>query len=128
VTNLDVVHELYRSFRERDYEAFLKVCAADLEWIQNEGFPRGSTKRGAQAVVEQVFKTFNHDWDQWKFEIEQFLDAGETIIVIGMYSGVHRGTGKSMRSPAAHVYDLAGGLVTRFRQFTDTKVIWDAME
>ncbi len=127
MTNLDVVRELYRSFRDRDYEAFLKVCAPDLEWIQNEGFPRGSTKRGAHAVVEQVFKTFNHDWDQWKFEIEQYLDAGETIIVIGTYSGVHRGTGKSMRSPAAHVYDLADGKVTRFRQFTDTKVIWDAM-
>ena len=32
-----------------------------------------------------------------------------------------------MRSPAAHVYDLADGKVIRFRQFTDTKVIWDAM-
>lgn len=127
VTNLDVVRELYRSFRDRDYESFLKVCAPDLEWIQNEGFPRGSTKRGAQAVVEQVFKTFNHDWENWRFDIEEYLDAGETIIVIGTYSGVHRGTGKSMRSPAAHVYDLADGKVTRFRQFTDTKVIWDAM-
>lgn len=127
MTNLDVVRELYRSFRERDYEAFLRICSPDLEWIQNEGFPRGSTKRSAQAVVEQVFKTFNHDWDNWRFDIEEYLDAGDTIIVIGTYSGVHRGTGKSMRSPAAHVYDLAGGFVTRFRQFTDTKVIWDAM-
>lgn len=127
MTNLDVVRELYRSFRERDYEAFLRICSPDLEWIQNEGFPRGSTKRSAQAVVEQVFKTFNHDWDNWRFDIEEYLDAGDTIIVIGTYSGVHRGTGKSMRSPAAHVYDLAGGLITRFRQFTDTKVIWDAM-
>lgn len=127
MTNLDVVRELYRSFRERDYEAFLRLCSPDLEWIQNEGFPRGSTKRGAQAVVEQVFKTFNHDWENWRFDIEEYLDAGETIIVIGTYSGVHRGTGKSMRSPAAHVYDLADGMVTRFRQFTDTKVIWDAM-
>lgn len=127
MTNLDVVRELYRSFRERDYEAFLRLCSPDLEWIQNEGFPRGSTKRGAQTVVEQVFKTFNHDWENWRFDIEEYLDAGETIIVIGTYSGVHRGTGKSMRSPAAHVYDLADGKVTRFRQFTDTKVIWDAM-
>ena len=127
MTNLEVVEELYRSFRDKDYEAFLRLCAPDLEWIQNEGFPRGSTKCGAQAVVEQVFKIFNHDWDEWKFEIEQYLNAGDTIVVIGTYSGVHRGTGRSMRSPAAHVYDLADGKVTRFRQFTDTKVIWDAM-
>lgn len=126
--NVRVIEELYRAFREKDYDSFLQICHPDLEWIQNVGFPRGSTKRGAQAVVDSVFKTFNNDWEAWKFEIEQYLDAGDTIVVIGTYSGVHRGTGKSMRSPAAHVYDVADGKVTRFRQFTDTKVIWDAMK
>ncbi len=51
----------------------------------------------------------------------------ETIIVIGSYAGRHYVTGKVFRSPAAHVYDVGDGKVSRFRQFTDTKVIWDAM-
>jgi len=127
MTNLEVIRELYRAFREKDYDAFLRICVPDLEWIQNEGFPRGATHRGAEAVVEGVFKAFSNDWESWSFDVEQYLDAGETIIIIGSYAGCHRVSGKSFRSPAAHVYDICNGKVSRFRQFTDTKLIWEAM-
>ena len=125
MTNLEVIQELYRAFREKDYDAFLQLCTPNLEWIQNEGFPRGATRQGAEAVVEGVFKVFNHDWESWSFDIEQYIDAGETVI--GSYAGRYCLSGKSFRSPAAHVYDLCDGKVSRFRQFTDTKMIWDAM-
>ena len=127
MTNLEIIQELYRAFREKDYDRFLHICTPDLEWIQNEGFPRGATYRGVEAVVERVFQAFDLDWESWSFEIEQYLDAGQTIIVIGSYAGRHRLSGKSFRSPAAHVYDLCDRKVFRFRQFTDTKLIWDAM-
>lgn len=127
MTNLELIKELYRAFREKDYDAFLKICTPDIEWIQNPGFPGGKTYIGAQAVIEEVFKAFNSDWQSWSFEIEQYLDAGDTIIVIGKYAGCHRRLGKSFQSGAAHVYDICNGKVCRFRQFTDTKIIWDAM-
>lgn len=128
MTNLEVIQELYRAFREKDYDAFLRICTPDLEWIQLETFPRGATHRGTEAVVEGVFKAFNNDWESWSFDIEEYLDAGETIVVIGSYAGRHRVSGKSFRSPAAHVYDICDGKVSRFRQFTDTKIIWNAMD
>ncbi|HEY9767443.1 MAG TPA: nuclear transport factor 2 family protein [Coleofasciculaceae cyanobacterium] len=127
MTNLEIIQELYRAFHEKDYDAFLRICTPDLEWIQNEGFPRGTIHRGAEAVVEGVFKAFDDNWESWSFDIEQYLDAGKTVIVIGSYAGRNRSTGKSFCSSAAHVYDLCDGKVSRFRQFTDTKVIWDAM-
>jgi hypothetical protein len=127
MSNLEVVQELYRAFREKDYDAFRKICTPDIEWIQNEGFPRGSTRRGADAVIDHVFKAFNNDWDSWRFQIEEYLDAGSSVVVLGFYEGIHRVSRKSFRSPSAHIYDLVDGKVARFRQFTDTKVIWDAM-
>jgi uncharacterized protein len=127
MTNLEIIQELYRAFHEKDYDNFLQICASDLEWIQNEGFPRGATHRGAKTVVEEVFKAFNNDWESWSFDIEQYLDAGRTIVVIGNYTGRHRISGKSFRSPAAHVYDISDSKIYRFRQFTDTKIICDAM-
>jgi ketosteroid isomerase-like protein len=117
----------YRAFREQDYDAFLRISTEDLEWIQNEGFPGGATHKGASAVVEGVFKANNNNWEGFAYQIEQFLDAGSSVIVIGIYAGCHRVSGKFMRAAAAHVYDLRDGKVCRFRMFADTKTIWDAM-
>lgn len=127
MNNTEVVQELYRAFRQKDYEAFRKICTSNIEWIQNEGFPRGSTRYGAEAVIDGVFETLNDDWELWQFQIEEYLDAGRSIIVLGFYKGTHRASQKAFRAPAAHVYDLVAGKVARFRQFTDTKLIWDAM-
>lgn len=127
MTNIDVIKQLYRTFQEKNYDGFRLICSPNLEWIQNEGFPNGSTHYGADAVIDNVFKAFNNDWEPWKFEIEEYLDSGNSIVVIGFYEGVHQTSKKSFRSNAAHVYDLVNGKITRFRQFADTKVIWDAM-
>lgn len=127
MSNLQVVQELYRAFREKDFDAFLHICTPDLEWIQNEGFPRGTTYRGAEAVVEGVFRANDERWEMFSFQIDQYLDAGDSVIVIGAYVGRHRQSQKSLRAVAAHVYDLVDGKVCRFRMFADTKTIWDSM-
>lgn len=127
MNNIEVIKELYRAFRERDYNAFLSICTEDIEWVQNEGFPSGATYKGASAVIEKVLKANNDRWEGFTYDLENILDAGNSVIVIGKYSGRNRISGKSMSAAAAHIYDLRDGKVCRFRMFADTKCIWDAM-
>ncbi|MBW4695890.1 MAG: nuclear transport factor 2 family protein [Lyngbya sp. HA4199-MV5] len=127
MTNVEVVQELYRAFREKDYAAFRLICTPDLEWIQNEGFPGGATYRGADAVIEGVFKANDDRWDKFSYHIEQYLDAGAFVVVIGAYTGRHRQSQKPLRAVAAHLYQLVDGKVSRFQMFADTKTIWDVM-
>ncbi|MEN9871587.1 MAG: hypothetical protein RLZZ171_2579 [Cyanobacteriota bacterium] len=127
MNNIKVVQELYRAFREQDYDAFLRISAEDIEWIQNEGFPGGTTYKGASAVIEGVFKANNNQWSGFAYQIEEILDAGKSVIVVGKYSGRDRFSGKSMSAAAAHIYDLRDGKIARFRMFADTKSIWNAM-
>jgi len=127
MNNVEVIQELYRGFREKDYDAFLRITTADLEWIQNEGFPGGATYTSASEVIEKVFKANSNNWEGFAYNIEQFLDAGDSVIVIGTYTGRNQVSGKMMNAAAAHLYDLRDGKVCRFRMFADTKTIWDAM-
>jgi uncharacterized protein len=127
MNNIEVVKELYRAFREQDYDAFVSITTEDIEWIQNEGFPGGATYNGASAVIEGVFKANNDKWEGFAYHIEDILDAGNSIVVIGKYSGRNRISRKPMSAAAAHIYDLREGKVCRFRMFADTKTIWDAM-
>ncbi|MEM9004723.1 MAG: nuclear transport factor 2 family protein [Cyanobacteria bacterium P01_F01_bin.86] len=127
MNNIEVIQELYRAFREKDYTAFLSISTEDLEWIQNEGFPGGAKRKGASEVIEGVFKANNNHWENFAFHIEEFLDAGSSVIVIGKYTGTNRISGQSMSAAAAHIYDLRDSKVHRFRMFADTKKIWDSM-
>lgn len=127
MTNLEVIQELYRCFRAKDNAGFRAICTDDLEWVQNDGFPNGATHKGADAVIEAVFKGNRSAWEGFSYQIEQFLDAGSNIVVIGQYEGLHYKTRKPMRAAAVHVYDLRDGKVSRFRMFADTKPMWDAM-
>ncbi|MBE9158608.1 nuclear transport factor 2 family protein [Nodosilinea sp. LEGE 06152] len=127
MNTVDVIRELYRAFRDRDYDAFLSITTPDLEWIQNEGFPGGATYRGAAEVIEGVFKANSNSWAGFAYQIEEFLEAGDFIIVVGRYTGKNTVSGKPLNAAAAHIYDLRDGKVCRFRMFADTKTIWDSM-
>ena len=127
MSNLDLVRRLYESTRGGDFEAFAGLCAPELEWIQNEGFPYGGHHHGAAAVVDKVFRTLAQHWEGFGFAIEETLDAGDHVVVLGHYAGRHRQSGKSFRAACAHVISIEKGLVRRFRQYTDTAVIRDAL-
>lgn len=127
MSNLEVIQELYRAFREQDYDAFRSITTEDLEWIQNEGFPGGATRKGASEVIKRVFQANDNNWENFAFNIEELLDGGNSVIVIGRYTGYNRISEKPMNAAAAHIYDLRDGKVCRFRMFADTKTIWDAM-
>jgi uncharacterized protein len=127
MNNIEVVQELYRAFREKDYDAFRRISTNDLEWIQNKGFPGGATYKGASEVIEAVFKANQNNWEGFAYNIEQFLNATNSVIVIGSYTGKNRISGKSMSAAAVHIYDLRDGKVCRFRMFADTKTIWDTI-
>ncbi|MDR3402423.1 MAG: nuclear transport factor 2 family protein [Chthoniobacter sp.] len=127
MTNIEIVQELYRSSRSEDYDAFRAICTDDLEWVQMPGFPGGATWHGPQAVIEGVFQGNDGRWDAFGFDIAEYLDAGTHVVVVGIYRGTHRVSGRSFSASAVHIYDLRDGRVCRFRQFTDTKVICDAL-
>lgn len=81
MTNVDIIKELYRAFSTKDYKAFLATCDTELEWIQNEGFPRGARHIGAQAVVDNVFKAFDNQWERW-FGFKQVGIAEDGDIIV----------------------------------------------
>jgi len=126
MTPLELIEELYRCFREKDFAGFAAICAPDLEWIQCAGFPGGGRHVGVEAVIEEVFKKNRSTWLGFAFQREEILASGDTVVVIGRYGGQHHKTGKSMEVAAVHVYDVRDGKVWRFRMIADTKPMWDA--
>ena len=127
MTNLTTVQDLYTAFGQRDEQRLRTLLAPDVEWIQCAGFPGGGHRHGVEAVLAKVFGALHSEWNDFRAEIDEYHDAGGTVIAIGHYRGTHATTGRAMESLFAHVYDVVDGRIVRFRQITDTVPIAAAM-
>ncbi len=127
MNHLATVQRLYDAFGQRDWETIRELFAPDIEWIQNEGFPGGGRHVGADAALNNVLAKFRTEWTSWQAVVTEWLDANHAVVALGEYRGTHRATGKCTVAAFAHVYELRDGRITRFRQFTDTAKIRDAM-
>ena len=125
-TNVEIVRELYEAFAAADRNRIRAVFADDIEWLQMDGFPNGGRWVGADVVFNNVLDKLNATWDNWKSIGEEYLDAGDQIVVLGYYSGMHKISGGSFKALFAHVYTLVDGKIVRFEQFTDTAKIVEA--
>ncbi len=126
MNNLAVVQEMYRALSRGDLAAVREIFHPEIEWIQNAGFPGGGRQVGADAVLHGVFLRFAADWIGWQANVQQWLDAGETIVALGEYGGTFKATGKSTNAAFAHVYDVRDGRIVRFRQYADTAKVCEA--
>ena len=120
MTNADIITALYDSFAKGDVPGVLAAFDENISWIEAAGFPYGGTYVGANAIGENVFMKLATEWTGFAAIPENFVDGGDTVVVIGNYTGTYNKTGKNMNVPFAHVYTLSGGKIVKFVQHTDT--------
>ena len=120
MNNKEIIENLYRSFAAGDVPAVLNSFAEDIEWTEAEGFPYGGVYRGGGEILENVFMKIATEWEGFSVVPDEFLDAGDAIVALGHYSGKYNQTGKSMRVPFAHVWQLRDAKIAKFVQYTDT--------
>ena len=125
VENVAVVKGIYQAFGTGDVPAVVAALSPGIEWNEAENFPYsdGNPYLGPDAVLGGVFARIGGEWDGFAVEPEQFLDAGDTVVMTGRYAGTWRGNGRAMNPQAAHIWTVAGGKVVRFQQLVDTLAV-----
>ena len=120
--NVDLVRSIYEAFAAGDVAAVLGAMSEDMVWNEAENFPYadGNPYRGPQAILGGVFARLGTEWDGFAALPEEFLDAGDTVVVLGRYRGTHKATGKPLDAQLAHVWRVSDSKAVAFQQYTDT--------
>lgn len=128
-SNVEVVRGLYDAFARGDVLAVLGVMDAGIVWNEAENFPYADQNPyvGPEAVALGVFSRIVAEWEGFRVSVEEYHDAGETIIARGRYDGRHKGTGRTIHAQFAHVWWLRDGRIVRFQQHVDTLQVARAM-
>lgn len=120
--NKQTVEDLYAAFGRGDIPFVLGALDAEIEWWEAENFIYADKNpyRGPQSVLGGVFMRLGTEWEGFAVAPEEVLDAGDTVVGRGHYSGKHRQTGREVRAQFAHVFKFKDGKVVKFQQYTDT--------
>ena len=127
-SNSDILRGIYEAFAEGDVPAVLAALSPEVEWVEAEGFPYGGVYRGPGAVLHGVFMKLGSEWEGFSAVPEGYVADGDTVVVLGTYSGTYVASGRRFQAPFAHVWWIEDGKVIKFHQHTDTKLVSDAME
>ncbi len=120
--NVALVRSIYDAFAAGDIAGVVGRMSPDMVWNEAENFPYadGNPYRGADAILGGVFARLGSEWDGFAAIPEEFLDAGDNVVVLGRYRGTCKATGQAMDAQMAHVWRVADGMAERFQQYTDT--------
>lgn len=128
MSNLTAVQGLYEAFARGDVPGVLGFLDDDIAWTEAEGFPYSGTYQGPDAVLNGVFMRLATEWDGYAAVPAEFIDGGDTIVVLGTYSGTYKATGKGFRADFAHIWKIKNGKAIRFVQYTDTLLVANALK
>ena len=113
---------MYAAFGKGDIPIIIGTLDPQVEWWEAESFIYADQNPyvGPNAVLEGVFMRIGGEWDGFAVTPEGVLDAGDTIIGYGYYSGTYKKTAQHVRAQFAHFFTFRNDKVVKFQQYTDT--------
>src|ERR1700722_5995902 len=118
--SVDLVRSFYQALADGNGSAALQLFDSSIEWLEAEKSPYYSgTWYGPDAVRRNLFEPLARDWKRFDVVPDSFLTEEPFVVAFGTYSGTHKATGKSFRSPFAHLWQVERGKLKSFRQYTD---------
>jgi ketosteroid isomerase-like protein len=90
----------------------------DFVWdVSNLGWPGRQVFAGVEGAAEFIAE-WADAWDDWEIEVEDYIDAGERVVVIVNQRGRAKGTGVSVEMHFAQVWTFRDGQAIRMEMYS----------
>ncbi len=120
----DTIRAFYAALGRGDAPTALGLMADDIQW--NTMWHYKVDGRGPGKVAEGLLQPLMAEWSSFALTPNAYIVEGDTVVSLGAFTGVHGGSGKAVDAAYAHVWDVAEGKITRFRQYIDTLAVAEA--
>jgi ketosteroid isomerase-like protein len=112
--NVEVVRRLFDRYSRGDYAGAAECLAADVVYEVGQELPLN----GREAVLG-MWKRWDSTWEELETVPEEFVDAGDQVLVTVHYSARGRGSGIEYEERLFDVYTFSDGECVRKREFRE---------
>lgn len=118
--NLDVVRGMYAAFGRGDLEGILAALDPQVSWRTPGApdLPTAGVRQGVSAVRE-FFGLLLNSFDIADFHPQDFLAAGDKVVVLGTSREGPKGSGRLVDFRWVHVFTFRNGRVVAFEEPAD---------
>ena len=115
--NVEIVRRHMDAYRSGNYAAALAayhpevVCDARVR-------PEGRVYRGREGVADAI-RIWAGTWDEWTWEIEELIDAGDHVLLVARESGTGKASGVRVVQQTFWVFNLRDGQIVHATVFVD---------
>jgi uncharacterized protein len=115
--NVEIVKRFSRHFEQGDREKWRETFDPDVVWDTSASrMPAAGIYHGHQGV-ERFFREWLGAWSDYGIEYREYIDAGDSVVIVFCQSGTGRGSGIRTERDFFAVYDLSDSKVVRYRQY-----------
>jgi uncharacterized protein len=117
--NVDAMRKVYEAMARGDFWAARDVFDPEIAWEWSaslSGLTGVDTYRGIEGV-EAATRDFFEAWDWFWQEAEEFVEAGDDVLVLTTMHGRLKGSDREIESKAAELWTFRNGKAIRHRSF-----------
>ena len=118
--NVEIVRRIVEAAVEGRWEESARQLDADTKLHGTVGgLTEGSVWRGPEEIREVFEQEDAEAWDERRLQAEEFIDAGDRVVVLLHEFRRGKGSGVEMETDTAVVYEVRDGRVVRTQGYMD---------
>lgn len=116
---VEQLREVYSHWGRGDWSPRFDFYADDMEWGWSEDFPDLAGVFADTETPNSRLRTWLSPWEMWTCEAEDFVVAGDDVVVLARYRGRGKGSTATVDVEGAHVWRIVDGRAVRLEIFAD---------
>jgi uncharacterized protein len=110
--NVDLVRGAFEDYAQHGARPESPFMADDIVWN-----PADETPQKGRAAVVAYMERWESEWEDLRTVPEDFLDAGDRVVVTVHFSGRGRASGIDVDARMYEVYEVREGKIVRMDEF-----------
>src|SRR5690348_9646287 len=109
--NVEIVRGSYEAYVAGDMESALTALDPEIE-IYDHDIPDSGEYRGVEGMFRWL-ADWETSWESWRWDAEEFVDAGERVVAVLRVHAKGRGSGADVERLDGAVWTLQNGKCIR---------------
>ena len=115
---MEIVRRAVEAYEREGLDGSMRYYAPEIEWSTTDESIERATYRGHDGV-RRFFGSFDDEFDDLRFDVEELIDAGEQVVLTLRVGGRGKASGAPVEGTMSVVCSLRDGMVYRVRNYAE---------